>query len=222
LADDGVQRRPVDQLHGVEVDPALLTGGVDRDDVGVVQPGDGSAHTTFDASSPGSLGTRSHAYADDGTYTVIVAVRDKDHATSSTSFTIGVANAAPTATLIAGNVTYGTAVTAGLSSPFDPSPADAAAGFHYAFGYATTDSSPLAGATYAGGGMNASADFGALGAGTYYVFARVIDDGGFTEYSRQVTVSKAYAVISVTPYSVTNDGTSHTATARPRASWARA
>ena len=72
----------------------------------------------------------------------------------------------------------------------DPSAADTAAGFHYAFGYSMTDLSPLSGATYANSGTATSASAPGLGAGTYYVFARVIDrDGGYTEYSAQVTVN---------------------------------
>ena len=39
LPEDLVERRPVDQLHGVEVRAVLLAGGVDRHDVGVVQLG---------------------------------------------------------------------------------------------------------------------------------------------------------------------------------------
>src|SRR5205823_11107639 len=32
--------------------------------------GDSSAHTTFNASSPGALGSKNHAFADNGSYTV--------------------------------------------------------------------------------------------------------------------------------------------------------
>src|SRR5438105_5776357 len=41
--------------------------------------GDSSSHTTFNQSSQGSLGSQSHTYADNGTYTVTVKVTDKDN-----------------------------------------------------------------------------------------------------------------------------------------------
>jgi len=41
LLNDVIDRRPVDQFHGVEVDAVLFAGGVDRHDVAVVQAGGG-------------------------------------------------------------------------------------------------------------------------------------------------------------------------------------
>src|SRR5207245_1475357 len=60
--------------------------------------GDGSSHTSFNQAIIGSLGSQSHAYADNGNYTVTVRVTDKDAAADSKSFTIAVANVAPTVT----------------------------------------------------------------------------------------------------------------------------
>jgi PKD repeat protein len=60
--------------------------------------GDGSAHTTFNASSQGALAAQSHAYADNGSYTVTVKVTDKDRDSDSKTFTAAVANVAPTVT----------------------------------------------------------------------------------------------------------------------------
>lgn len=63
--------------------------------------GDGSAHTTFNAASRGTLDAKSHTYADDkaGGYTVTVMVTDKDGASDTKTFTLTVANKAPTVTL---------------------------------------------------------------------------------------------------------------------------
>ncbi len=61
--------------------------------------GDGSAHTSFTKAATGSLGTKSHTYDDNGSYTVTVTVTDKDGDSDSASFTATVANVAPTASL---------------------------------------------------------------------------------------------------------------------------
>src|SRR5207248_1380687 len=49
----------------------------------------------FDTSTQGSLGSKNHAYADNGSYTVQVTVTDKDSGSGSASFTASVANVAP-------------------------------------------------------------------------------------------------------------------------------
>ncbi len=56
---------------------------------------------TFDASAAGSLGSLSHTYADDGTYTVTVTVQEDDGtgASDADTFDVVVANVAPVVTL---------------------------------------------------------------------------------------------------------------------------
>ena len=62
--------------------------------------GDGSAPQNLaDATAPGSLAPATHAYADDGAYTVTVTVTDKDGDAGTATFTVTVANVAPTVTL---------------------------------------------------------------------------------------------------------------------------
>jgi Bacterial Ig domain/PKD domain len=62
--------------------------------------GDGSSATTFSASFTGSLGTRSHTYADGpNDYTVTVTVSDEDLAADSKTFSVHVANVAPAVNL---------------------------------------------------------------------------------------------------------------------------
>jgi len=60
--------------------------------------GDTSTHTTFNMATQGTIDTRSHSYADNGTYTVTVKVIDKDSGFDSKTFKIAVANVAPTVT----------------------------------------------------------------------------------------------------------------------------
>jgi hypothetical protein len=66
--------------------------------------GDASTHTTFDASSTGSLGTKAHTYADGpATQTVTVKVTDKNNGSDTKTFKVAVANVAPTVKLSASN-----------------------------------------------------------------------------------------------------------------------
>src|SRR5205814_4471651 len=48
--------------------------------------GDGSSHTTFSKTATGPLGSQSHTYADNGSYTVKVKVTDKDGGYGSATF----------------------------------------------------------------------------------------------------------------------------------------
>jgi hypothetical protein len=152
--------------------------------------GDASAPTNFTQNTTGTLTTQSHTYDDNGTYTVTETVKDKDNATSiAKTFTVTVANVAPTATFPATRtVSEGSPSNFAFTSPSDPSSADTTAEFHYA--YSCTGAS-LGGATYAGSGtatsVNCTFDDGPS---TPTVRARIIDkDGGFTEYTTAVTVN---------------------------------
>src|SRR4029079_15217880 len=62
--------------------------------------GDSTAHSTFNASTQGSLGSLSHTYADNTTppakgYTVTVKVTDKDGGVGTATFKVTVSNVAP-------------------------------------------------------------------------------------------------------------------------------
>src|SRR5207244_10549441 len=76
--------------------------------------GDSLAHTTFNQGAQGSLGSQSHTYADNGTYTVTVKVTDKDGGSGQATFTVAVSNANPRVKSAAN----GTA-SEGASSSFD-------------------------------------------------------------------------------------------------------
>src|SRR5204863_89291 len=96
---------------------------------------------------------------------------------------IHVNNVAPTATLNAPTtVNEGSTFSVALVNPLDPSSADTAAGFHYAF---AIDGISLAGATYANSGSAAAQNFTFDdGASDHTVTERIFDqDGGFTDYT---------------------------------------
>src|SRR5579871_1759888 len=61
--------------------------------------GDGSAHTTVPGNTPGSLGSQPHTYAEEGSYTVTVTVKDTfDGQTGSGMFSVSVSNPSVVAT----------------------------------------------------------------------------------------------------------------------------
>src|SRR5438067_305589 len=86
--------------------------------------------------APGTIPAHSHTYDDNtaGGYTVTVKVTDKDGGSDAKTFNANVHNVAPTATLNAPSpVVEGTSTFVTLPGQHDPSGADTAAGFHYAF-----------------------------------------------------------------------------------------
>jgi hypothetical protein len=115
---------------------------------------------------------------------------DKDNGFTEYTTTVAVSNVAPTATLSNnGPVDEGSAATISFSAQSDPSSADTAAGFHYAYSCDGSAFSPAP--TYAGtAGSTASSPCTFNDDGSKTVRARIIDkDGGFTEYTTAVTVA---------------------------------
>src|SRR5204862_2030873 len=73
-------------------------GNLDASYAIMVAWGDGSSPSIGSASTPGSLGSATHTFDDNGTYHVTVTVTDKDSASGSARFDVTVSNVAPTAT----------------------------------------------------------------------------------------------------------------------------
>jgi hypothetical protein len=175
--------------------------------------GDGTSDTF--TGNPANT-TATHTF-DDGpaAQTPSVMVTDDDGSVLAGSLGVNVLNVAPTAALATNSgITYGTAATASFSGPFDPSSADIAAGFHYAF---SLDTDTTGSATYANSGTSSSANFGTLGAGPHTVYARIIDkNDGFTPYQSALTVAPAGSTVTVRatdPAPIVYDGDPHSATA---------
>src|SRR5207249_3571102 len=130
--------------------------------------------------------TASCPTTDNGSRTVKGKIQDKDGGVSEYSTTVTINNVSPTASPTATPADEGSAVTVSLTNQSDPSSADNAAGFHYAF---ACDGSSLAAATYATSGTSATSTCTFADNGTFTVRGRIIDkDDGFTEYTASTTV----------------------------------
>jgi hypothetical protein len=148
---------------------------------------------------------------DNGSFALTVTATAQVVATGSTTsvstpLKLTVSNVAPTATFTGtGSITYGGVVTVQATNPFDPSAADTAAGFHYAFSLTAADVNT---ATYGSTGTTATASFPSLPAGSYTVYARIFDkDGGYTPYQMDVHVDQKLLTGLVTVAGKVYDGT---------------
>ncbi len=144
----------------------------------------------------GTSASTTCTFNDNGIFTVTARIIDKDDGFTEYTTDVTVNNVAPTATLSNnGPVNEGSPATISFSNQFDPSSADTAAGFHYAF---ACDNGSLAAATYAGSGTSASTSCTYPdGPSTHTVRARIIDkDDGFTEYTTDVTVNNVAPTVN--------------------------
>jgi hypothetical protein len=140
---------------------------------------------------------------DSGAQTVDVLAFDKDGASALTTVVYDVANVAPTATLSTGGaVDEGTKGTVSFGGQSDPSGADTAAGFHYAYDLDGDGRWDVGDGTYAGSPSTATADVPTTDDGTVTVRAMIIDKDDATN-----TYTKTLTVDDVAPDgTVANDG----------------
>ena len=139
---------------------------------------DGSTPSSFSSTNSKTCGT-----TDDGTMTVKAAVKDKDGGVSAVvSQSVTVNNVAPTATFNAPSpVNEGSAISLSLTSPVDPSSADVAAGFEYAFD---------CGSGYGSYAATNTASCPTNDNGSRTVKGKIRDkDGGETEYDAPVIIN---------------------------------
>ncbi len=158
---------------------------------------DDGVYDLVDVASP--TATVPAQYTADGGATRVVRIRvtDKDGGSSPYRTTFQVANVAPTASLFSpAAVDEGSAGQVTFTGASDPSAADTAAGFRYAFdfdGNGQFDTFSVGGSTYATAATTASVTVpaGLLpdGPGVLTVRGRIYDkDGGYTEYAAPLTV----------------------------------
>ncbi len=195
---------PVDQTSNEGASTSFALGSfTDAGDTGpwsvTVGWGDASAPETFSVATSGSLGSRSHTYADNGTYTVTVTVRDGGGLSDSGTFRVVVANVAPTCGPITAPVSpvqVGTLVTA--SAPFtDPGTLDTHTGV-MDWGDTTTSAATI---VETNGSGTATATHTYTAAGVYTLVLTITDkDGG------SGTCTYQYVVVFETGSFVTGGG----------------
>jgi hypothetical protein len=137
----------------------------------------------------GSASSTSCAAGDGpGSLTVNGEVRDDDGGISEYTGSVSVNNVAPTATKsFDSSVNEGSSFNLALTNPTDPSSADTAAGFTYAFD---------CGSGYGAFGSSSSTSCATNDNGTRSVGAKIRDkDGGVTEYTDSVTVNNVAPVV---------------------------
>ena len=174
----------------------------------VSDPGTADTHTyawsvTKNGSPYGSGGTGasfSFTPDDNGSYVVTLTVTDDDNGEGTGSETIAVTNVAPSATFDDnGPVAEGSSIELSLTDPSDPSSADTAAGFTYAFD---------CGSGYGSFGGSSTATCSTNDNGSRSVKGKIRDkDGGETEYSATVAITNVAptATFTAAPASV-NEG----------------
>jgi len=129
------------------------------------------------------------------TRNIAVRVTDPSGASDIVVSSLTVSNMVPTASFNDnGPITYGNAQSVSFSSQFDVSSADTASGFHYAY----SQTGDFTGISYTVGSItNTSFDYSLLNAGTYTVYARIIDkDNGYSQYTTSFVVEKAMATVA--------------------------
>jgi hypothetical protein len=181
-------------LSGMFADPdALNTHTV------LITWGDGATDTLNLGAGISSYGPLPHTYRDNqpgnAPFTITVLVTDNTGASGTNATTVAVINVAPTATLSnSGPVNEGGMATVSFAGQTDPSPVDAATGFHYAYDFDNNGTFEIGDGTYAGSGASASATvpatFLADGPGTRVVRGRILDkDNGFTDFTTILTIN---------------------------------
>src|SRR5207253_253969 len=168
---------------------------------------DGASLTGVTYASAGRSAAQSVTFNDGpSNHTVTERILDKDGSFTDYIAAIQVNNVAPTATLVApATVNEGSAFSVALTSPIDPSSADTAAGFHYAF---ATDGTSLTGVTYASAAANAAPpSYSTLVRSNHTVTERILDkDGSFTDYIAAIQVNNVAPTATLVAPATVNEG----------------
>ena len=153
----------------------------------------GSGYGAFSGSSTETCSTN-----DSGSRTVKGSVRDKDGGTTEYTATVTVDNVAPTATFSASSpVNEGSSIALAITSPTDPSGADTAAGFTYAFD---------CGSGYGAFNATSTASCPTDDNGSRTVKGAIRDkDGGTTEYTATATIDNVAPTAALSAPATVNE-----------------
>jgi hypothetical protein len=176
--------------------------------------GDTSTHATFNETFAGpasshTITAKSHKYDDNGSYTVTVKVTDKDGGYDSKTFSVSVANVAPSGNLgNNGPINESGSATVSFSSVSDPSTLDNAT-LHFAF---DCNGGSLAGTTYATASPASSTSCSYNdGPSDHTVTGVIIDkDGGRHDASTTVHVNNVAPTATFSNNGPVNEGSSFT------------
>ena len=158
----------------------------------LVEYGDGSSET-ITGITPSTGISLSHAYGQNGAYTLKITLSNDDNRSVVGQFTVTVANVAPTASIDVTGKLEGSATIVTMTG--SDTAADIAAGLRYKI---STSQSSRDAATYSSSSSSNSASIVFADNGTYTVYMRVIDaDGGYTDYDRQVTVDNVAPTVVI-------------------------
>jgi hypothetical protein len=178
----------------------------------------------------GSPSSVTHVYDDNAASHLIVALygdatTDFDgntvlagafQATPLSGLAVTINDVAPTAAFGSGGaVNEGSAANVSFSGQIDPSAADTAAGFHYAYDLNNDGTFDVGDGTYGGSGTSATATVPASylvdGPGSFAIKGRIIDkDGGFTDYTTNVVVNNVAPTLTLSGAASVNEGSVYT------------
>jgi hypothetical protein len=155
---------------------------------------DGAGYGAFGVSNSATCLTN-----DNDTRTVKGKIKDKDGGETEYTNTVTISNVAPTATFNASTpVNEGSAISLSLTAPFDPSSADAAAGFQYAFD---------CGSGYGLFGTSDSTTCPTDDNGSRTVKGKIQDkDGGVNEYTASVSINNVAPIATFNAPTSVNEG----------------
>jgi hypothetical protein len=163
--------------------------------------GDGTSHTNFNPTATGPLGSQSHTYAEEGTYTVILTVQDTgDGLSGSATFQVTVSDPAVLGTPVAVNATAGAAFSGAVATFTDPGGAEANDGTHYtaSINWGDQTTATTGSITVSGGAFTISGSHTYASSGNFTITTSINHEGVFTSVTSAATVSTAATL---------NDGT---------------
>ena len=140
----------------------------------------------------------SHTYDNDGSYAIVVAITDSDENVTSQSVTLNVSEVAPTAAFgNSGPVLEGGSATVSFTGAYDPSNADAAAGYRYSYDFNNDGVFEIANSLLASAGVPAALMSG--GSALRVIRGRIASaaDGAYRDYITTLEVHNVLPTLNV-------------------------